>query len=255
MNYLFWMELRRSLWQMRRYPVETALSFLIMAGMFFGIAYGANATLGTVVPGDRAASLMVLSFMGWMLCMNLLSGPAAELEAESRSGTVEQLFTGGLTLTRIVLARMAASMIVTGAIVVVIVLLADRLADFSLSGTALASLALAVLTAAGGGFLLAGVALLLKKTRALVLLATFGLMPVMMADGAATWVGGSPAALLLPFVGPMGLAKAALIDPAAWRWTTFALAAAVSAVYFLIGLGLFNLLRGRAMRHGTIGHY
>ena len=42
MKYLFWMELRRSLLQMRRYPIETMLSFLILSGMFFGIALGAS---------------------------------------------------------------------------------------------------------------------------------------------------------------------------------------------------------------------
>ena len=88
MKYLFWMELRRSLLQMRRYPVETALSFLILSGMFFGIAYGADAAFGNPQPAGQVATLTVLSFMGWMFCMNLLSGPAAEIEAESQSGTV-----------------------------------------------------------------------------------------------------------------------------------------------------------------------
>jgi ABC-2 type transport system permease protein len=255
MNHLFWMELRRSLLQMRRYPVETALSFLILAGMFFGIAYGSDAAFGSTVPAGRVASLTVVSFIGWMLCMNLLSGPAAELEAEAQSGTVEQLFTGGLTLTRILLARMAAGIVITGGIVASIVLLAGRLTELDVSAAALLSLGLAIVTAAGGGFLLAGFALRFKKTRALVLLATFGLMPVMMADGSAAWITQTPAMLVLPFVGPMGLAKAALLDPAAWSWATFGAVAAASVAYFLIGLFLFGRLRSRAMRLGTIGQY
>ncbi|MFP7722617.1 hypothetical protein [Lysobacter sp. A3-1-A15] len=255
MMYMIWMELRRSLLQMRRYPVETTLSFLILSGMFFGIAYGTDAAFGTGAPADRVATLTVVSFMGWMLCMNLLSGAASELEAEAQGGTVEQLFTGGLTLQRILLARMVAGVVVTGTIVAVIVLVVGRLADIGLVAPAVASVALALLTAAGGGFLLAGVALLVKKTRALVLLATFGLMPVMMADSAVQWIGATPSMLLLPFVGPMGLAKAVLLGHPAWSWTAFAITAAVSVVYFAIGYLLFSRMRIAAMRRGTIGHY
>ncbi|MGS1079555.1 hypothetical protein [Pseudoxanthomonas beigongshangi] len=255
MMYLLLMELRRSLAQMRRYPVETVLSFLILAGMFFGIAYGSDAAFGSVVPADRAASLTILSFVGWMLCMSLLSGPASELEAESQSGTVEQLFTGAHALSRILLVRMAASLLVTGAIVALIALVAGRLTSLDLSGASLASLALAVVTAAGGGLLMAGFALVFKKTRAIALLVTFGLMPVMMADSAAVWISQAPATLLLPFVGPLGLAKVALIDPAAWRWPAFAMAALMSFAYFALGLLLFSRMRVIAMRRGTIGQY
>ncbi len=255
MKYLFWMELRRSLLQMRRYPVETALSFLILSGMFFGIAYGADAAFGNPQPAGQVATLTVLSFMGWMFCMNLLSGPAAEIEAESQSGTVEQLFTGGLSVQRILLARMSAGVVVTGAIVSGIVLLVGRIAEVELSAQALAAVALALVTAAGAGFVLAGVALLFKKTRALVLLATFGLMPVMIADGAAAWIGTSSATLLLPFVGPMGLAKAVVMDSTSWSWSAFCIALGASLAYFVIGLVLFGRMRLRAMRRATIGHY
>ena len=255
MKYLFWMELRRSLLQMRRYPIETTLSFLILSGMFFGIAYGTDAAFGTPQPAGQVATLTVLSFMGWMLCMNLLSGPAAENEAESQSGTVEQLFTGGLSVQRILLARMFAGVVVTGSIVGVIVLLVGRLAAVDLSAQALAAVALALVTAAGAGFVLAGVALLFKKTRALVLLATFGLMPVMIADGAATWIGASSATLLLPFVGPMGLAKAVVLDSTTWSWGAFCVALGASLAYFVIGFALFGRMRLRAMRRATIGHY
>jgi hypothetical protein len=93
MNQLLQLEVRRSLLQMRRYPVETALSFLILTVMFFGISYGSSAALGGSASPGHASSLTVLSFAGWMLCMGMLSGPASELEAESQSGTVEQLFT------------------------------------------------------------------------------------------------------------------------------------------------------------------
>ncbi|MBZ4038544.1 hypothetical protein [Novilysobacter selenitireducens] len=249
------MELRRSLLQMRRYPVETALSFLILSGMFFGIAYGADAAFGNPQPAGQVATLTVLSFMGWMFCMNLLSGPAAEIEAESQSGTVEQLFTGGLSVQRILLARMSAGVVVTGAIVSGIVLLVGRIAEVELSAQALAAVALALVTAAGAGFVLAGVALLFKKTRALVLLATFGLMPVMIADGAAAWIGTSSATLLLPFVGPMGLAKAVVMDSTSWSWGAFCIALGASLAYFVIGLVLFGRMRLRAMRRATIGHY
>lgn len=255
MIYLLQVELGRSLLQMRRYPLETVLSFLILTGMFFGIAYGSTAAFGSTVPATHAAGITMLSFIGWMLCMGLLSGPASELEAEAQSGTVEQLFTGGHSLTRILMVRMLASVMVTGAIVAVVALVAGGMAHLALAPGAFASLGLAVITAAGGGLVMAGCALVFKKTRSISLLLTFGLMPLMMADGATQWIDTLPAALLLPFVGPMGLAKGAVLDPAGWSWSAFALASLASCGYFAAGLLLFSRMRRVAMRRGTIGHY
>lgn len=255
MNQLLQMELRRSLLQMRRYPVETALSFLILTVMFFGISYGSSAALGGSASPGHASSLTVLSFAGWMLCMGMLSGPASELEAESQSGTVEQLFTGAHPLARILLVRMAAGLLVTGAIVAVVAFAAGRLTGSDLALAPLAMLLLALLTAAGGGLLMAGFALVFKKTRSIALLMTFGLMPVMMADGAASWVQQWPAALMLPFVGPLGLAKGLVIDPGAWSWSMVAMAAVASLGYFALGFALFSRLRRVAMRRGTVGQY
>lgn len=255
MTYLFRMELLRSLAQMRRYPVETILSFAILAGMFFGIAYGTSAALGSRGPAVAGATLSVLSFIAWMLCMGLLSGPASEVEAESNSGTIEQLFTSGHGFTRILLVRMAASVLVSSVIVAVIALIAGRVA--TLQPSALAGLALlpALLTAAGGGLALAGIALVLKKVRAIVLLVTFGLMPVMMSDGVATWVGEAPALLAVPFVGPMGLAKAAVIDPAGWQWSGFGTAVLAAIGYFGLGWWMHRRMWRVAMRRGAIGQY
>ncbi|WP_337243452.1 hypothetical protein [Luteimonas sp. gir] len=150
---------------------------------------------------------------------------------------------------------MAAGLLVTSAIVALIVVVAGRTTNAELAVAPPALLSLAMLTAAGGGLLMAGFALVFKKTRSIVLLMTFGLMPVMMADGVASWVNQSPAALLLPFVGPLGIAKGMIIDPGAWSWSMVAITTLASLGYFILGLVLFSHLRMVAMRRGTVGHY
>lgn len=254
MNYLILMELRRSLLQMRRYPVETLLSFAILAGMFFGISYGAAATFGGV-PADKLASVLLLSYLGWMLCMNLLSGAAAELEAEAQQGTIEQVFTGRVPVTRVLAARMVAGTMVTLMIVSVVAIAMGSATSARLGALEFGLLALACLTAAGGGFALAGVSLLLKRSRSLVLLVTFGLMPVMMSSAPATWVRDSDAILLIPFVGPIGLAKAALQDGRAPTAHEVAALGAVALGSLVVGLLLFRAMREQAMQRGTIGQY
>ncbi len=252
MNYLIQMELRRSLLQLCRYPIETAVSFLILAGMFFGIAYGTHVAFGKSVPSNHVASVTLVSYMAWMLCMILVSGPAAELEAEAQNGTIEQLFSGKLSLTRILTARMVASIVVT---VAPVTLAIGWFEPLQLQVTTLLCVALTVVTAAGGGFALAGAALLVKKTRAIVLLATLGLMPVMMTNDSASWVQHGLPALLVPFLGPIGLAKTTLLMPAQWTWSAFGVTAVASLLYLLVGIALFNAMRRRAMHLGTIGYY
>lgn len=254
MNYLVLMELRRSGAQMRRYPVETLLSFAILAGMFFGISYGAHATFGGV-PANQLASVLLLSYLGWMLCMNLVSGAAAELETEAMQGTIEQVFTGGVPVTRILVARMLAGTIVTAGIVAVVALLVGSFTGARLGATECALLGLACVTAAGGGFALAGVSLLLKRSRSLVLLVTFGLMPVMMSSAPADWVRRSEFALWIPFVGPLGLAKASLQHGHVPGAGEVGIATVAALLYLGMGLLAFRALRMRAMRRGTIGHY
>lgn len=254
MNYLILMELRRSLLQMRRYPVETILSFTILAGMFFGISYGAAATFGSV-PADKLASVLLLSYLGWMLCMNLLSGSASELEAEAQQGTIEQVFTGRIPVAKVLAARMIAGTVVTLAIVGIVAAVMGAAASARLGLIECALLVLACVTAAGGGFALAGVALLLKRSRSLVLLVTFGLMPVMMSGVPASWTQGDNAILAVPFLGPIGLAKASLQGGRVPTLQEASILAAVSLTCLVAGVLTFRTLRERAMRRGTIGQY
>jgi ABC-2 type transport system permease protein len=254
MNHMVVMEFRRSWLQLRRYPVEAVLSFAILAGMFFGISYGAATTFGSV-PADALASVLLLSYLGWMLCMGLLSGPAAELETEAAQGTIEQVFCGAVPVARVMTARMLAGVAMTLAMVSVLAIAMGVFTSARLGAVEVLLLALACVTAAGGGFALAGVSLVVKRSRALVLLATFGMMPVMMSAAPAAWVASHKLVLLAPLVGPIGLARGALQFGRTPGLLDVACVALASLAYLWLGMQVFQRLRAFAMRRGTIGHY
>jgi ABC-type polysaccharide/polyol phosphate export permease len=222
--------------------------------MFFGISYGAAATFGAV-PGESMASVLLMSYLGWMLCMGLLSGPAAELETEAAQGTIEQVFCGAVPVARVMTARMIAGVGMTLLMVSVLAIAMGVFTSARLGGIELLLLALACVTAAGGGFALAGVSLVVKRSRALVLLATFGMMPVMMSAMPATWVASNKLALLAPLVGPIGLARGSLQFGHVPGLLDLACTALASLAYLWLGMQLFQRLREFAMRRGTIGHY
>ena len=253
MNLLL-LELRRNLLQLRRYPVESLLSLGILAALFFGVGFGASSASLPGMPTEQVAPLLLLSYMFWMLCMNMMAGPPTEIETESQQGTIEQIFCSDVPPLRILLARQAANVLMTALIVACVATPIALLARLAITPFSVLMMVLAALTTTGFGLALGGVALLIKRTRALVLLISIGLMSLMFGD-AHLVTTGMTGWWALPVAPLVLLAKAELVSSLALnaaQWLTVIL---VPVGYLLLGGAAFHALYQRARRRGTIGKF
>jgi ABC-2 type transport system permease protein len=251
-------ELRRSLIEARRYPMETIASVVVLILVFLGLLLGATYLSGTVPHGGRL-SVVVVGYVVWSLSLYALSEMGYSIQNEAQNGTLEQLFLSPWSAGMLMLARAVVGMVLYLAplLVILAALLAVTRVSLTLSPLDALPAALAVVTAWGLGLVVATAAMLFRRMGQLLNLFQFVLLFVIMAP-----VGQLPGAWHLVAVAAPLTAAVGLLDHlmvahmnAVGTGALVAESLANAALYLGGGLWLFSRADRLARARGILGHY
>lgn len=251
---LIYAETIRSFRVFRRYPLEVVSLVCVLVIVFLLLFLGASYLAGSQARFGNRLETMTISYVAWLLVTGVFSGLAGEIQSDSQSGTLEQLFLGHRSFVTIAVARiignLGLNLAITATMLVIIMLLTGTRLD--LSPEALAPMAVLVVGAAGLGLIAGALVLIFKRGTALLSLGQFGLLFLMMVP-------------LSEKIGVVGYVWP-LSSGAEWLRVTLTYATPAqpqiavyacvnAAAYFLVGLLALTLAARRVKASGSLAHH
>lgn len=239
---------------LKRYPVDTVGQLVAVGVLFVALFVGGRSLVGPDLGGSLGA--VVVGYFLWTMGTGAYAALAQTFTAESRWGTLEQLFVAPRRFVVIAAAMAVVALLETlllGGLVLAFML---ALTGVSLHVDLLTVAVVGTLTlgsAVGVGLLVGGLAVLYKRVSSVI-----GLLQFAFAGFVAAPVGDHPSLHVLPMATGTHLLGLAMED----GQTLFALpsgtlAMLVGKAIVFVGLGLFALDRlvTIARRRGVVGHY
>jgi len=256
---VLWGEIRRTYHWARSYWVEYLSNFVLyLLGFLLLVAVFRSAT---DVFGPDGYLRTLLGYITWYICANVMSSIASVAEAESRTGTLEQLFLTGLPPAVVFLSRSVGRILLEIVQGVPLALLLSIILGVLRPVPLLAILVflLTLLGACGLGFALAGIALVTKRAEGLI--RTTWQMLVFFSGALAPM--NPPALAFIAKILPLGLGIENLRQiylnnaSASTLWKNGLLLELLinTLAYMVIGLVIFTWGERCARRQGTLAHY
>lgn len=243
---------------MRRYPMETISSMVVLVLVFLALLLGASYLSGSPVHGARLSSV-VLGHVIWALAMAATGEMGFSLQNEAQNGTLEQLFLSPWETSRIMLVRafMGIAAFLLPLAVILGALLVITGVHFTLSLADLVPMGLALVTAWGLGLVVAVAAVLFKRMGQILNMLQFVLIFVIMAPIPAMPGFGHVLATVLPLTASVGLLDHLMVAHAAGGtvWILLAEAGLNALLYLGGGLWLFSRADALARTRGILAHY
>lgn len=212
--------------------------------------------------GKEEQLLVMVGWLTWVVASDCMSELPYSISEEAQVGTLEQICLAPIPLAGILTLRSLAYFVGVGAKgILAAVLLAFFIAPFSAGPTLIVLFLISLVGAYGLGFLFAGIALVFKRTQALVGL-VFSLMIFLTGSlvslASLGWIF-QILKIALPLTWGISLMREALTSG-----KTLSLLAQSgdliglcvhSLTYLVIGLIIFTLGYWRARSKGTLAHY
>lgn len=254
---LFLAELKRSWIQLTRYSSEIIGGIVGTTIIFYGLFLSARYIAGPGFQfGDRLDSIIV-GYVLWTLMLFILGDIAGGLQQEARTGTLEQLFLSPYPAATIFLMRSIASLLLNLLINLAILLLIIALtgSQIAFPPTLFPPLLTVILGAYGIAFAMGSLALILKQVQQLLSIFQFALLFLFTAP-VETWTGElQRLGWLLPMAPGAGLLRDVMARGEGLDWHRWAIALLNGAIYFGLGLFLFQQSERQVKRQGKLGGY
>jgi ABC-2 type transport system permease protein len=254
---VFWAEIRRSLIVFVRYPAEAITLVIMFSAAFLALLYGVRTLVGPEfsMEGGRLATISVKYLVG-VLALYAMTGMAWTIQNEAQAGTLEQLFLTPWGPVRMFLLRALSDLVIQLGVVAIVALIIELITRISLNFTAAALLPLLAVLAAtyGLGYMLGGLALLLKRIQNLIQLSQFVLLFLVMIP-VETWQQWRYLVYLLPLTGATEIVAQTVSNRQPVAWPELLLAALNGLVYFFLGVWFFRMSVNAAKKRGLLGGY
>jgi ABC-type polysaccharide/polyol phosphate export permease len=254
-----WAELRRTLQLARSYWLEYIANFVLFTFGFLLLLVAFHVASDSYGPDGYMSSL--IGYVTWIICATIIEAIAEVVSNESRTGTLEQLFSAGLRPVAVLASRTVGFLL-----------------DYGIRGLLLGTVAAAilgilrpippfaavvfVLTAIGAcglGFALAGLALTYRPIGGLVNPLWQMLVFFTGALAPLTLPGLVLVSKALPLTWGIATLRAIILEDAttAVLWQRGELIGLIlnTAFYIVLGAALFAWGQRKARVLGTLGHY
>ncbi|HEY9639950.1 MAG TPA: ABC transporter permease [Coleofasciculaceae cyanobacterium] len=254
---LFLAELKRSFIQLTRYSAEVIGGIVGTTIIFYGLFLSTRYVAGSSFQfGDRFDSI-IIGYVLWTLMIFIQGSISGGLQDEARTGTLEQLFISPFGASKVFLARAIASLlinlIINLSILIIIITLTGSKLSFPL--TLFPPLLAVVLGAYGLSFTMGSLALILKQVQQVLSIFQFGLLFLFTAP-VENWTGALRVlGYCIPMAPGAGLLRAVMARGEELDWGIWAIAFLNGAVYFGIGMVLFQWAERQTKRSGKLGGY
>jgi ABC-2 type transport system permease protein len=212
--------------------------------------------------GREEQLLVLVGWLTWVVASDCMNELPYAISEETRTGTLEQVCLAPISLAGILTLRSLAYLLGVGAKgILAVVLLALFVAPLPAGPMLVILFLISLIGAYGLGFLFAGVALVFKRTEALVGL-VFSLMIFLTGALVGLEVLGWIYQVLkfaLPLTWGISLMRETLSEGenlmSLWRSGQLAGLSLHSAAYLVLGLTVFTIGFWRARAKGTLAHY
>lgn len=249
--------------KMRRYPIQTLTSLLVLYVLFIGLFYGSRSIAGVAeispVYFARSATEAIAGYLLWFFALMAIDSMSQNIEEEAQTGTLEQFYLSRWSFSLMLFFRFLSSML-GGVVMIVPLLLLLGLStgvtlDWKLSNT-LPIIGLTMIGLCGLGYLLSAMTLVFKRIGNTTTLIQFGLLFLSLSSVERLAPPLQAVALTLPLTQGIRLLRLALVDDQ-WQWATadFTLLVVNSIAYLAIGILVFRRVEAVAKSKGLLGHY
>jgi ABC-2 type transport system permease protein len=250
-------ETRRSWRLFLRYPTEAIAVFVILSLLFAGLFLGASYLAGPQRDFGARMDSIIVGYVAWLLVLGIFSGIAGEIEQEAKAGTLEQLALSDRSFLLIsvirVLANLTINLLITLTVLACILWLTG--ARIAFTSAVLPSIGLLTVGATGLGLIMGAIALLMKKTTALIGLMQLVLLFMVFLQSAP---GGEQSLQwqdVIPLSSSVAQMRAILTTEYLPSAADHLIPAINALTYLVIGCALFVWAYRKAKCNGTLGHY
>jgi ABC-2 type transport system permease protein len=256
---IVWAELHRAIQVARSYWLEYIADFILYTLGFLLLLVAFHAASDSYGPDEYMSSL--IGYVTWNICASVIMAVARVVSEESRTGTLEQLFSAGLRPELILASRTVGFLLnysIRGLLLGVVVAAILGILR-SIPFLAVPVFALTALGACGLGFALAGLTLMYRPVNKLIT----PLWQMLVFFTGALAPLNQPGLVLLSKTLPLTWGITALREiiikgmNIVVLWQRGGLIGLImnTTVYLILGITLFTWGQRRARVLGTLGHY
>ena len=250
-------ETRRGVQIALRYPLNTLVSILMTAGIFYAFFLGARYMAGSAMGFGGRLEGIIVGYVTWLLASNALMHPPHAIEEEAMTGTLESLFLSCYGVTTLFLMRTLAESLIqlVKCALILALIMALTGGRLTLSLSILFPLATLVATGMGMGLMGGGVALMVKRSRSIFAAVHYAYLLLLMTPF-ETWEGHWPAlANLIPLVPGVSLLREIMVRGGAMDPVASAAAVLGAAFWLAAGILVFRRTVTVAKEKGLIAGY
>ncbi|WP_078595729.1 ABC transporter permease [Evansella clarkii] len=238
----------------RYYPNTLSLIFtfyIVFLAMLLGIH-----VIGDPQQVDTNVQYVIVNYIIWFFMLATLQNLGYVILMEAQRGTLEQLFMSPAGMWRILLARLIAGLFLYGIIVVFLLILSMLTANqwlFFRVDVVMPIFIITTIGMIGVGFMLAGLAIIVKQIQSFLQILQFILMGLTFIP-----LSTAPFLLIAPFVKGVDMIRQVMIH--GFIWSDFLLFDYLSLMinsisYFFIGLIIYFKCEKTALERGLLSQY
>lgn len=250
-------EMRREFVQLRRYPTELLSEVAVVVIVFYGLFLGASYMAGTTTFGNRLSDV-IIGYALWTLALTSISTMGFEVANEALNGTLEQVFLSPYGSRWILFCRNVANVIIGLVLTVIVLILVMAITGhwLVLSPLDLIPALLMIVAAAGVGFLVASVTILMKRSNQFLNLLQFALLFLIMSPIAGLTGPWKIVGILAPFSPIVALLRGMMTTGMGLGVGQWLLWSIINAAFWLgLGVWVFGIAQRQARTRGSLSHY
>ncbi|OLZ42660.1 ABC transporter [Natrinema saccharevitans] len=245
---------------MLRYPIDFAFQIVAMYLFFVGVFFGGQAIVDQVANGvegfGETFEGIIVGWFLWTMAQTAYMGLQQDVTAESRWGTLEQLFMSPYGFNTVMSLKTIVNVLFAflwGFVVLLLMMVTTQrwlVVDF---WTVIPITILTLMPAIGIGFGIGGLALVYKKISSINSIMQFVLIGLIAAP-----VTDAPLVGVLPLAQGSTMLQTAMRDGTAlWEFSLVDLSILLGTglAYFLVGFVVFYYASRVARKRGVMSHY
>ncbi len=254
----FILNLRQTLRYKTSFVVDLIVQFLIYSALMFAGGYTWMTRQYGGTPNE-SKSLMLIGYVFWSYAVFAINETGSDVRVEANRGTLEQKCLSVVPLSWLLMAKAFSGVLISTTFVALLVGMSKAFFNVGVKVTIGAVLAWAIMLIGmyGFGFIIGGIALIVKKVGQLTFLVqivllflTGTIMPLKSFPYVFQLMGKS-----LPLTQGMEIAKLSIGGTKPITFEHWVILGMISAVYLSFGLLFFHMSERMARREGLLGRY
>jgi len=246
---------RKEYIELKRYLPNTLSMILTFYAIFLAMFFGIK-LVGSPDSMNTNIQYVIVNYIFWYLAMQVMNFIGWEITNEAMRGTLEQLYMSPMGAWRILLNRLAGSLLINLSIIIALLFISMLTAGQWLNLNPITLLPILLVTLVsmfGTSFIVAGLSIIFKQVNAFLQILQFILMGLTFIP-----LTVAPYLAFAPFVKGIDLMRNVMIYHMSltdFGLMDYAVLIGNAIAYFVVGSLIFLKCEKIAMNKGLLGHY